>query len=937
MSWGRAPAIWLFVGLAIVLLTSFWPPIARALSNRAGLAVSEVSVWSTSSDPEREQRIAEDFARQHPEARIAIRFRESSTVGEAVYIGFLSGNPPDVMDVPLPQLDEMVANGMVLPLDDQLAAALAAEPDFLDRRLGRDLEVVRWRCNPDHPMLAAFARDGSFATEAARMLAMDGRVVGFSAMAGGAVMTWNRRVVEAAGAMFPELLGPDGRPRPPQTWLELRRHAWCVAEWSRRTHAPGDRVAGMVVQGQKPRDIMRGLQPLAATAGATGFDFAAGRYAWDAPGITAAAALLLAIQDDGSVLGGTAARDYEAPRTLLAQGRAAYLIDGSHAAPRGASTVPDRIPDIAVAPVPMPWADEEGRAALDRLAGVDVPLGSRLRDMGSRVTVITAGASSAAERTAAWTWMNFGRTRERQLDAIINHRQLPTTRDVADWLYASADPEATALRGRLAPFQPEVWRAVELGRPWPIDPGHGPVAGLPEPASILHRAFLGAEGRSLGPEGMQAVLNEVGSGLAAFTEAINRDLDARLASGAVDAGAYAIPDWDPRDPEAGFRYQREHRRAGEGERVAALRERLPASLRTPPPPGGARGWIHAAAIAMILAGLAGGYLLWWWWRSLSATAEERAWLRRSIVQNRHVWLFAGPGIVLASIFVFYPAISLLWLSLFTGTGQGSLVWAGTAQYARLAGDGTFWGQVLPTTLAYMVVVAGLELVLGLGLAMLLSLPLRGQAGYRTLMFVPMVTSLAVVAVIAQGLLAGRDSALNLGLAAIGLPVLDGAGLPIDWLHSDERFLGLPIPLWSVMSVAIWSGLPGVTILCMAGLQSVPADLYEAAKVDGAGPWTRFRRITVPAMLPVLAIILFNSLVGAARHFGTVYVLTEGEGGTDIAATYIYKWGFKRTDAQVPDLGYAATLGVAYMAILAIAAGANMAVAVRRWRAKLGAA
>ncbi|TVR47122.1 MAG: ABC transporter permease subunit [Planctomycetota bacterium] len=940
----RSPWAWMVVGIAIMLVTSWWGPMARALalwSGGVGGANVEISVWSTSSDPERDQQIARGFSEVYPDAALSIRFRESSTVGEAVYVSFLSGNPPDVMDMPLNQIEESVAAGLIRPLDDLLERALAEDPEFLNRRLGRELEVVRFRANPDHPIIRDWHERGEKSLEAARLLAMDGRVVGFARLGSAATLTWNRRLVREAGALFPELLNEDGQPRAPRTWKELRHFAALVSEWSRQRFGAenSERPFGMVVQGQRPRDMWRGIGPLAATAGADGFDYVEGRWAWDQPGILGAMALMMVIQGDGSVLPGTAGRDYEPPRTLLAMGRAAFLIDGAHAAMRGAMTVPDRIADIAVAPIPMPWSNESEREELREFLGFDVPQGRNVREMGTRVSVITTGAATAEKAEAAWNWMHYGMRREIQLSGIATHYGQPSSRDVAEWLWESEDVEAQAIRERMQPFQTEVWHAVDAGAPWPNNPGHSPIAGIPEPAAQIHAAFLRAEGRTMDEGQLRGVMSDLADGLRRFTEATNRDLQERIASGMVDPQAYMIPNWNPAQPEQGFVFQNSFIREGASERIADLRAALPAELAEAPWfITQHRIWLQMAGVAAMLALIALSVLVYLLVRHLRLQGAQRRELWSDFRRQRVPWYFVAPFLVMTAVFVLWPAVSMFWLSMFSGTGQGSLSYVGASQYARLLSDGTFWGEVVPNSLIYMLVVAGGEVVFGLSLALLLNLPLRAGGFYRTLMFIPMVTSMAVVSIIFFGLLAGPESGINKMLGNIGLGFLTttSEGLPIDWLHDERvRFLGIPAPLWSVMGVAIWSGLAHTTILCLAGLQSVPKDLYEAAKVDGAGALTRFWRITIPAILPLLIIIIFNSLVGAARHFGTVYIMTGGHHGTEIASTYIYKWGFQRTDSQVPDLGYAATLGVAYMMLLLVITVFNLWAVVHRWRRRLG--
>jgi ABC-type sugar transport system permease subunit len=150
------------------------------------------------------------------------------------------------------------------------------------------------------------------------------------------------------------------------------------------------------------------------------------------------------------------------------------------------------------------------------------------------------------------------------------------------------------------------------------------------------------------------------------------------------------------------------------------------------------------------------------------------------------------------------------------------------------------------------------------------------------------------------------------------------------------WLGPRSDLAMVMLVGMWHGLPYIIILLMAGLQSISPSLYEAAKVDGANASKRFFHITLPELAPILIIIVFQSFLGAARAFSVSLVLTEGgvNHSSELVSTYIFKKGFMKPEGQVPDLGYASALGIAYSLMLAALTITNVFIIARRWKQRL---
>ena len=952
--------IWLLlVGVGMVLvLVSVWHRLAAALTS-GGARPLTITIWSNSGDPDHDLMLADRFMADHPDIAVELRFRESGSIGEARYVAFLAGNPPYAMDVPLNQIDNEVAAGLVRPIDNMLEQALRQDPDFITRRMGGELEIFRYRANPRHPLIRAWRETGAHAPEAARMLNLHGHVIGFSSMGTADVLTWNRALVaRAAAAGHPELLDEQGQPRAPHTWAELRHFSRIITQWGLETYGPDnpDRPYGLVVQGQRGRDILRGIRPLAATAGSQGFDHrgaawvdgvseAVGRFAYDDPAILGALKLLMLCQADGSVLPGTAARHFETPRTLLAEGRAAFLIDGSHAPMRGATTFPNARLEVAAAPLPTPWTTDEERAALEDMLGFAVGRGRVARDMGRGVSIITSGAATEAEAAAVWAWLNKDAgNHDAAREGIRNHYQTPRDREVAELLFHSSDPTWVELREGLLPFQREVWEAINAARVWPVEPAVQAGADVKTWDDVLHRAFLAGDGRRLSDEDLDRLLTEARDGLRQYSDMLNRNLAEAVQQGALDPDTFTFPDWTPDDPEAFFLRQR----GGEGDpvldqEVAALRAELPEDLRQLtgmlPPRAGPRVF---QVLALVLALLV-GYLAVITWRAHRG-GPALGLVMAEARQHSYAYGFVLPAVLALIAFSLFPAINMLWLSFHSGSGQTSLVWTGLDQYRRLASDTVFLYSVLPNTFIYMLVVSLGEVSIALVLACLLNLPLRANRLYRILFFFPMVTSMAVISIVFIGLLGGVTSPVNEAIAQLRLGwMMELLGIwpegnPVDLLNDGEAtFLGLALPRWTVMAVAIWGGVASNTILCLAALQAIPADVYEAARVDGAGPWRRFSRITLPLLAPIVGIILFNSFIGAAKHFSTVYIMTEGRHGTEIFATYVYKAGFLRTANTVGDFGYAAALGVVYSLLLTAFAGVNIVLVTRYWRRRLAQA
>lgn len=233
-------------------------------------------------------------------------------------------------------------------------------------------------------------------------------------------------------------------------------------------------------------------------------------------------------------------------------------------------------------------------------------------------------------------------------------------------------------------------------------------------------------------------------------------------------------------------------------------------------------------------------------------------------EQRAAYLFLSPWLIGVVGFWLIPIIASLLLSFSEWDIITSPHWLGFGNYRELFDDRTFWVSIR-VTLKYMVLSVPLYIVIGLLLSLVLNLKMRGINLFRTLFFLPSVLSGVAVAVLWVALLNPDVGAVNEVLRAIGISD------PPRWLDS---------PTWAVPSVVLvglW-GIGGGAIIYLSGLQNIAAQLYEAALLDGAGVWQRFRYVTLPMITPTLLFVLLTSLIDAFQVFDLAYTLSRGGQG-----------------------------------------------------------
>ena len=270
-----------------------------------------------------------------------------------------------------------------------------------------------------------------------------------------------------------------------------------------------------------------------------------------------------------------------------------------------------------------------------------------------------------------------------------------------------------------------------------------------------------------------------------------------------------------------------------------------------------------------------------------------------------LWL-AAPALGLIAVFFFLPVAASLLLSLtdfdiYAIADRDQLRVVGLANYVALARDPLFWRALL-NTVVFVAVATPLSIAASLAAALLVTAAAVRLAGlFRTLLFLPVVTSLVAVAVVWRYVYHPRFGLLNYGLGLLGIA-------PRDWL--GDPALALP----AIIVLAVWKNFGFNMVVLMAGLQSIRPTLYEAASIDGAGRLAQFRRITLPMLRPTLLFVGLMTLIGNFQLFAEPYVMTRGgpSNRTLSVVLYMYEQGFRWW-----NLGYAAALAFVLFAIILV--------------------
>ncbi|PTQ56892.1 MAG: sugar ABC transporter permease [Candidatus Carbobacillus altaicus] len=287
--------------------------------------------------------------------------------------------------------------------------------------------------------------------------------------------------------------------------------------------------------------------------------------------------------------------------------------------------------------------------------------------------------------------------------------------------------------------------------------------------------------------------------------------------------------------------------------------------------------------------------------------SSRLFRPKRILGDKSVpYLFLFPAMLGIFIFKLYPIIEALKESLFAPTFVGAgKKFIGLGNYTTLFLDPQFWNSV-KVTLLMNVVINPLQVVLALLLALLLNLRLRGIGIFRSVHYVPIAVSVPIASVIWNVMLNQDQGIINSMLNALGLP--------------QQPFLGSKDQaLWSIVGIATWRGVGYWAIFLLAGLQEVPKNLYEAAAIDGANIWQRFRNVTYPLIKRPLIFVIVSDTIINFLMFAPMYLLTRGgpENSTNVLMYESYKSAFVYS-----DFGRASALVVILLSIVLLVIAAQ---------------
>jgi multiple sugar transport system permease protein len=246
----------------------------------------------------------------------------------------------------------------------------------------------------------------------------------------------------------------------------------------------------------------------------------------------------------------------------------------------------------------------------------------------------------------------------------------------------------------------------------------------------------------------------------------------------------------------------------------------------------------------------------------------------------------SPALTLIGLFFFVPVAASLLLSftdfdIYAIADLSNIRVVGLRNYTRLLESPIFW-TALKNTFYFVLVGGPLTMAVSLGAALLVNAPLaRFKTLFRTLYFAPFITTLVAVAIVWRYLYHRQYGLINYGLSAIGIE-------PIDWLGD---------PQWAMPAIillAVWKNFGYSMLIFIAGLQAIPQELYEAAYLDGAGPWRRFRHVTLPMLGPTLVFVGLITMIGFFQLFAEPYVMTQGGPlkSTTSLVLLMYEEGFR---------------------------------------------
>lgn len=264
------------------------------------------------------------------------------------------------------------------------------------------------------------------------------------------------------------------------------------------------------------------------------------------------------------------------------------------------------------------------------------------------------------------------------------------------------------------------------------------------------------------------------------------------------------------------------------------------------------------------------------------------------------YIFISPNVIVFAMFMLFPILFAFYMSFHEWSLIGTPQFNGVENYVRMVQDTLFW-QSLGHTVVFTAGTVPTSIALGLVAAMLLNRKLPGRALLRSVIFMPVIISGVVTALVAAWIFNDNYGVINAVLEAVGLE-------PVQWLSS---------PTWAMPSLIVttlWIRIGFCMVIYLAGLQGIPSEYYDAAQVDGATGWRQFRHITWPLLIPTTFLLLVINIIFSFHVFDLIYVMTGGGPGfsTTVLVQYIYEAAFASR-----EMGYASAMGVVLYLLIVI--------------------
>ena len=276
-------------------------------------------------------------------------------------------------------------------------------------------------------------------------------------------------------------------------------------------------------------------------------------------------------------------------------------------------------------------------------------------------------------------------------------------------------------------------------------------------------------------------------------------------------------------------------------------------------------------------------------------------MKRLMQSKGLINLMYVPAVLLFALFIFYPFIQGIRVSFTDWNGYSqNYNWVGFDKYKMMLSDKNVWITV-KNTIIYGFGSTFFQNILGLAYALFLDSQIRGKGLVRTIVYLPVIISPLIMGYIWYFFFQYDGGAVNDAISLFGLE-------PVDWLSKG------PVAVWLITFVNTYQYMGTAMIIYLAGLQSIPKDYYEAASIDGAGGWTKFRSVTIPLLMPSITINILINIIGGLKLFDVIVAMTNGGPGyaSSSISTMMYNLYFARQDA-----GYAAALGNTMFLMIAI--------------------